>query len=120
MISVAAYDLWANQAESIPALPATQRGCILRCMDHSIRYTNFNLLDGSGTHLAEGSLVEFSPEAERWEIRYPLRGDYPNDYLDNSSYETAIAWAMEKLEIDRPCLLSALADISVSPTLTGT
>jgi hypothetical protein len=42
-----------------------------RCMDHTIRYTNFNLLDGSGTHLAEGSLVEFSPEAERWEIRYP-------------------------------------------------
>jgi hypothetical protein len=115
-ISVADYDLWANQAESIPDLPATQRGCILRCMEYTIGYTNFNLLDRSGTHLAEGSLVEFSPEAERWEIRYPLRREYPNDHLDNSSYETAIAWAMEKLEIDRPCLLSALADISVSPT----
>jgi hypothetical protein len=115
MISLAAYDLWANQAESIPSHPATQRGCILRCMDHSIRYTNFNLLDGSGTHLAEGSLIEFSPEAERWEIRYPLRIEYANDYLDNSSYETAIAWAMEKLAIDRPCLLSALADISPTP-----
>jgi hypothetical protein len=89
-------------------------------MHHSIRYTNFNLLDRSGTHLAEGSLVEFSPDAERWEIRYPLRHEYPNDYLDNSSYENAIARAMERLETERPCLLSALGDISVSPTLTGT
>lgn len=89
-------------------------------MEHRIRYTNFNLMDESGTHLAEGALVEFSAEAERWEIRYPQRGGHPIDFLDNSSYETAIAWAMEKLEIDRPSLLSALADISVSPTRTGT
>jgi hypothetical protein len=88
-------------------------------MDHSIRYTNFNLMDESGTHLAEGALVEFSPDAERWEIRYPRRGEYPNDLLDESSYETAIAWALGKLETDRPRLLSALADIFVSPASHG-
>jgi hypothetical protein len=88
-------------------------------MEHRIRYTNFNLMDESGTHLAEGALVEFSADEERWEIRYPRRGEYPDDHLDNSSYESAIAWAMGKLEIDRPCLLSALADISVSPASHG-
>jgi hypothetical protein len=84
-------------------------------MDYSIRYTNFNIMDESGTHLAEGALVGFSPDAERWEIRYPLRSENPSDHLDNSSYEAAIAWAMGKLEIDRPRLMSALADISASP-----
>jgi hypothetical protein len=86
-------------------------------MDYSIRYTNFNIMDESGTHLAEGALVEFSPDVERWEVRYPLHAEYPNDLLDNSSYEAAIAWAMGKLAIDRPRLMSALADISASPIL---